>query len=54
MGMQNHMIAFGQVGEASGRVKGVAASVEVKKAGSRDGEQCGDGDGSMDGGGQVV
>ena len=33
----------------SGRVEGVAASVEVEKAGGRDGERCGDVDGSTDG-----
>ena len=47
--MQNRMIAFGQVGEVSGRVEGVAASVEVEKAGGRDGERCGDADGLTDG-----
>ena len=47
--MRNRMIAFGRVGEVSGRVEGVAASVEVEKAGGRDGERCGDVDGSTDG-----
>ena len=49
LSMRNRKIAFGHVGEMLGRLEGVAASVEVERAGGTDGEQCGDVDGTNSG-----